>query len=76
MENKRTTIKDQITPRGEPTAPPFFPGGNKMALKNRLTKEFVGHTKGRRSASGSQTPIIDPQDPNFEEVQKLMSEGL
>ena len=54
----------------------IFPGGNKMALKNRLTKEFVGHTKGRRSASGSQTPIIDPQDPNFEEVQKLMSEGL
>ena len=54
----------------------IFPGGNKMALKNRLTKEFVGHTKGRRAASGSQTPIIDPRDPNFEEVQKLMSEGL
>ena len=24
----------------------IFPGGNKMALKNRLTKEFVSQTKG------------------------------
>lgn len=53
-----------------------FPGGNKMALKNRLEKEFVSQTKGRRAAAGSQQPIIDPSDPKFEEVKKLMSEGL
>ena len=53
-----------------------FPGGNKMALKNRLLKEFVSETKGRRAAMGSQKPIIDPSDPKFEEVKKLMSEGL
>lgn len=53
-----------------------FPGGNKMALKNRLLKEFVSQTKGRRAAMGSQKPIIDPSDPKFEEVKKLMSEGM
>ena len=46
-----------------------FPGGNKMALKNRLLKEFVSQTKGRRAAMGSQKPIIDPSDPKFEEVK-------
>jgi hypothetical protein len=54
----------------------IFPGGNKMALKNRLTKEFISETKGRRAAMGSQKPIIDPKDPKFKEVQRLMSEGL
>ena len=54
----------------------IFPGGNKMALKNRLVKEFISETKGRRAAMGTQKPIIDPADPNFERVQKLMSEGL
>ncbi len=53
-----------------------FPGGNKMALKNRLLKEFVSQTKGGRAAMGSQKPIIDPSDPKFEEVKKLMSEGM
>ena len=53
-----------------------FPGGNKMALKNRLLKEFVSETKGRRAAMGSQKPIIDPNDPNFEKIKKLMSEGM
>ena len=53
-----------------------FPGGNKMALKNRLLKEFVSETKGRRAAMGSQKPIIDPSDSKFEEVKKLMSEGM
>jgi hypothetical protein len=54
----------------------IFPGGNKMALKNRLVKEFISETKGRRAAMGTQKPIVDPADPNFERVQKLMSEGL
>ena len=54
----------------------IFPGGNKMALKNRLIKEFISETKGQRAAMGTQKPIIDPADPNFERVQKLMSEGL
>jgi len=54
----------------------IFPGGNKMALKNRLIKEFISETKGRRAAMGTQKPIVDPADPNFERVQKLMSEGL
>ena len=54
----------------------IFPGGNKMALKNRLVKEFISETKGRRAAMGTQKPIVDPEDPNFERVQKLMSEGL
>ena len=54
----------------------IFPGGNKMALKNRLLKEFVSQTKGRRAAMGTQKPIIDPDSPKFEEVKKLMSEGL
>ena len=53
-----------------------FPGGNKMALKNRLLKEFVSQTKGRRAAMGSQKPIIDPSDPKFEEVKKLMYESM
>ena len=53
-----------------------FPGVNKMALKNRLTKEFVSQTKGRRFAMGEQKPIIDPQNPKFDEVKKLMSEGF
>ena len=53
-----------------------FPGGNKMALKNRLEKEFVSQTKGRRVASGAQRPIVDPNDPKFDEVKRLMSEGL
>ena len=47
-----------------------------MALKNRLTKEFVSETKGRRFAMGEQKPIIDPQNPKFDEVKKLMSEGF
>jgi hypothetical protein len=54
----------------------IFPGGNKMALKNRLVKEFISETKGQRAAMGAQKLIIDPADPNFERVQKLMSEGL
>ena len=53
-----------------------FPGGNKMALKNRLQKEFVSQTKGRRVAAGAQRPILDPNDPKFDEVKRLMSEGL
>lgn len=54
----------------------IFPGGNKMALKNRLTKEFVSQTKGRRLAAGQLKPIVDPRDPRFEKIKKLMSEGL
>ena len=54
----------------------IFPGGNKMALKNRLTKEFISQTKGNRHAVGPARPIISPEDPRFEKLQKLMSEGL
>jgi len=54
----------------------IFPGGNRMALKTRLIKEFVSQTKGNRHAVGAQRPIIDPDDPRFEKLQKLMSEGL
>lgn len=53
-----------------------FPGGNKMTLKNRLTKEFVSQTKGRRFAAGEQRMVISPDDPNFEKVKNLMSEGF
>ena len=53
-----------------------FPGGNKMALKNRIKKEFVSQTKGRRYTTGEQKPIIDPSDPQFDKVKKLMSEGF
>ena len=54
----------------------IFPGGNKMALKTRLAKEFVSQTKGNRHAAGPQRPIVAPDDPRFEKLQKLMSEGL
>ena len=54
----------------------IFPGGNKMALKTRLVKEFVSQTKGSRSAMGPQRPIVSPSDPRFDKLQKLMSEGL
>ena len=54
----------------------IFPGGNKMALKTRLIKEFVSQTKGSRHAAGPQRPIVSPNDPRFEKLQKLMSEGL
>ena len=53
-----------------------FPGGNKMALKNRIKKEFVSQTKGSRLASGSQKPIVKPEDPRFDALKKLMTEGL
>jgi hypothetical protein len=53
-----------------------FPGGNKMAIKNRLVKEFLSATKGRRYAFGDQVPLIDPDDPKYDEVKKLMTEGL
>ena len=53
-----------------------FPGGNKMALKNRLKKEFMSQTKGNRVVAGSQKPILQPEDPRFEELKKLMTEGL
>ena len=53
-----------------------FPGGNKMALKNRLIKEFISETKGRRYALGAQKPILDPGDPKFDKLKKLMSEGF
>jgi hypothetical protein len=53
-----------------------FPGGNKMALKNRLIKEFISETKGRRYAVGTQRPIVDPEDPKFDKLKKLMSEGF
>lgn len=53
-----------------------FPGGNKMALKNRLKREFLSQTKGSRVMSGSQKPILNPGDPRFEELKKLMGEGL
>ena len=54
----------------------IFPGGNKMALKTRLAKEFVSQTKGNRQAAGAQRPIVSPNDPRFEKLQKLMSECL
>jgi hypothetical protein len=54
----------------------IFPGGNKMALKTRLTKEFISQTKGNRYAVGPARPIIIPEDPRFEKLKKLMSEGL
>jgi len=54
----------------------IFPGGNKMALKSRLAKEFLSQTKGSRAAMGPQRPIVDPGDPRFEKLKKLMSEGL
>ena len=54
----------------------IFPGGNKMALKTRLSREFVSQTKGNRHAMGPQRPIVSPNDPRFEKIQKLMSEGL
>ena len=54
----------------------IFPGGNKMALKNRLTKEFISQTKGYRHVTGPARPIVSPDDPRFKKLQKLMSEGL
>ena len=54
----------------------IFPGGNKMALKTRLVKEFVSQTKGSRSAAGAQRPIVEPSDPRFKKLERLMSEGL
>ena len=54
----------------------IFPGGNKMALKNRLTKEFVSQTKGNRHVTGPSRPIVSPDDPRFEKLKKLMCEGL
>ena len=53
-----------------------FPSGNRSALKQKLVKEFVSQTKGRRYATGEQKPIIDPSDPQFDKVKKLMSEGF
>ena len=53
-----------------------FPAGNRSALKQKLLKEFVSQTKGRRFATGEQKPIVDPSDPKFEQVKKLMSEGF
>tara|TARA_B100000424_G_scaffold47436_2_gene33007 strand:+ start:11340 stop:11747 length:408 start_codon:yes stop_codon:yes gene_type:complete len=53
-----------------------FPAGNRSALKQKLLKEFVSQTKGRRYATGEQKPIVDPSDPKFEQVKKLMSEGF
>lgn len=53
-----------------------FPAGNRSALKQKLVKEFVSQTKGSRYAAGEQKPIVDPSDPKFEQVKKLMSEGF
>ena len=53
-----------------------FPSGNRSALKQKLVKEFVSQTKGRRYATGEQKPIIDPSDPQFDKIKKLMSEGF
>ena len=53
-----------------------FPGGNKMAIKNRLIKEFLSETKGRRYAFGDQIPLVDPEDPKYDEIKRLMTEGL
>ena len=47
-----------------------------MALNNRIKKEFVSQTKGSRLASGSQKPILKPEDPRFDQLKKLMTEGL
>ena len=44
--------------------------------KQKLVKEFVSQTKGRRYTTGEQKPIIDPSDPQFDKVKKLMSEGF
>ena len=54
----------------------IFPGGNRMALKNRLAKEFVSQTKGSRYAMGTQRPIVTPDHPRYNEIKKLMTEGL
>lgn len=54
----------------------IFPAGNRGALKQKLIKEFMSQTKGRRYINGEQKPIIDPSDPKFEKVKKLMSEGF
>ena len=53
-----------------------FPSGNRSALKQKLVKEFVSQTKGRRYTTGEQKPIIAPSDPQFDKVKKLMSEGF
>ena len=53
-----------------------FPSGNRSAHKQKLVKEFVSQTKGRRYTTGEQKPIIDPSDPQFDKVKKLMSEGF
>ena len=54
----------------------IFPGGNNMALKPRLVKEFGSQTKGSRAAAGAQRPIVEPSDPRFKKLERLMSEGL
>ena len=54
----------------------IFPGGNKMALKTRLVKEFVSQTKGSRYAAVEKRPIVEPSDPRFKKLERLMSEGL
>ena len=47
-----------------------------LMIVSNLLKEFVSQTKGRRYATGEQKPIIDPNDPKFDKVKKLMSEGF
>tara|TARA_R100000664_G_C2755274_1_gene142965 strand:- start:1288 stop:1695 length:408 start_codon:yes stop_codon:yes gene_type:complete len=54
----------------------IFPAGNRGALKQKLVKEFMSQTKGRRYTTGEQKPIINPDDPQFDKVKKLMSEGF
>lgn len=55
----------------------LFPGGSRLNLKNKLTKEFYS-TPGAGAGVdvGFSQPIADPNSPQGKKLLKLMREGL
>ena len=54
----------------------IFPNTNRQVLKNRLKKEFVSTTKGKRSVSVEAKSVVNKTHPNYDKIKEIMAEGF
>tara|TARA_Y100000310_G_scaffold343308_1_gene450315 strand:- start:2188 stop:2625 length:438 start_codon:yes stop_codon:yes gene_type:complete len=54
----------------------IFPNTNRQVLKNRLKKEFVSSSKGKRTVAVEAKSIVDEKHPNYQKIKEIMAEGF
>ena len=55
----------------------ILPSGNKLSLKNKITKEFLSHAgAGAGYNIGYQKPLVDPNSEAAAEILRISNEGL